>query len=53
MKRGRDILVNIIGVVMLVVIIIFGVNEFINYNNKVDWEPTEVYPMANQNISWD
>ena len=53
MKTRRSKLIDIIGVIILVILIIIGVNEANGYANKIDWGPAEIYPMANQRISWD
>ena len=52
MKARRSKLIDIIGVIIVVILIIIGVNEANGYANKIDWQPLEVYPMANQNIDW-
>ena len=53
MRTQKSIWINIIGIIVLVALLLFGVEETEKYINKVDWKPTEVYEMANKNISWD
>ena len=52
MKTKKDLLINIIGVLALIILIIIGINEANAYSNKIDWEPTEVYEFTNKNIDW-
>lgn len=52
MRTQKSIWINIIGIIVLVALLLFGVGETEKFN-KVDWKPNEVYEMANKNISWD
>lgn len=53
MKNKTGIWINLIGIIILVGLLIFGVDEANKYANKLDWEPTEVYEFTNKHISWD
>lgn len=47
-----NILINVIGIIVLIGLLIFGVGDA-EKANKVYWEPDEVYEFCNKNISWD
>ena len=52
MKNKTGIIIDIVGIIILVCLLIFGVGETEKCINKVDWEPTEVYEFTNKNIEW-
>ena len=53
MKRNKGSkVINVIGVIVMLVLLYFGVTEAKNAANKQDWEPTEVYEFTNKNIDW-
>ena len=49
-KKG--IIINLIGIIILIGLLLFGVSEGEKYVNKIDWEPTVVYEITNKNIEW-
>lgn len=46
--------INLILMIVVIIAAMFtAAAEVKQYEEKINWKPTEVYPMANQNISWD
>lgn len=52
MKNKTGIWINLIGIIILIGLLIFGVGEADKCINKVNWEPTEVYEFTNKHIDW-
>lgn len=52
-KDKIGVLINLIGIVILIGLLIFGVGDAEKQNNTSYWEPDEVYEFCNKNISWD
>lgn len=45
--------INLIGIIILVGLLIFGVGSADENSKKVNWKPTVTYEFVNKNISWD
>lgn len=56
MKKGMNKMRKINLILMIVVIIaamFTAAAEVKQYEEKINWEPTEIYDFTNKNISWD
>ena len=51
--RWNEIFAIVSIIIVLALVVVFAVEVVCLYFQPPAWEPTEVYPMANANISWE
>ena len=52
METG-EIIAIFLAVVLIALVVMFTIEAVVRLFERNTWEPTEVYPMANANITWE